>query len=276
MAMIKCPECKNKISSMARECPKCGCVISENEKRNLIEKTNKSKKKKKIVFFTIFFVFLLSLVFGGLFLHQNKIKQEQNKIKQEQEKIKQEQVKKDLEEKQKQEKLENHKKYLITTMDFLLGAQDFINLLAQKGYIISKTWNNAIWETKDKSTNKYTMKNGKFVDFNTAVDKCVKTEFSKKKFVKKANEFLDYYEKIKTFSLQSEYVEKYGEYDSWVRELSESINTYYTFLLSPSGNYSEFTDNGNTYFLEIKNISNKLPDGWEDIVTEYSEYKRNK
>ena len=96
MAMIKCPECKNKISSMARECPKCGCVISENEKRNLIEKTNKSKKKKKIVFFTIFFVFLLSLVFGGLFLHQNKIKQEQNKIKQEQEKIKQEQVKKDL------------------------------------------------------------------------------------------------------------------------------------------------------------------------------------
>jgi len=31
MAMLLCPECKNKISNKAKNCPSCGCPIEQNE-----------------------------------------------------------------------------------------------------------------------------------------------------------------------------------------------------------------------------------------------------
>ncbi|MCD7773985.1 MAG: hypothetical protein LUG85_06460 [Clostridiales bacterium] len=30
MAIIKCPECGNQVSSMAKACPQCGCPIDTN------------------------------------------------------------------------------------------------------------------------------------------------------------------------------------------------------------------------------------------------------
>lgn len=42
MALIKCPECKSKISNQASTCPKCGCPMSEE----VIDNSNNDKSRK--------------------------------------------------------------------------------------------------------------------------------------------------------------------------------------------------------------------------------------
>lgn len=45
MAMIKCPECRKKISSLAASCPNCGCPISPE---SISTKSDKKRKENKI------------------------------------------------------------------------------------------------------------------------------------------------------------------------------------------------------------------------------------
>ena len=47
MALIKCPECKKKISDVAEKCPNCGKTITEADIVNAYENKRKREKRKQ-------------------------------------------------------------------------------------------------------------------------------------------------------------------------------------------------------------------------------------
>jgi hypothetical protein len=61
MALIKCPECGNEVSSVAASCPKCAYPIASapiKDKTVLIEQTSKHIKRQKAI--------VAGMIFGGL------------------------------------------------------------------------------------------------------------------------------------------------------------------------------------------------------------------
>lgn len=46
MALIKCPECKKKVSDQTNQCPNCGRTITDADKELAIEQNKKSKSIK--------------------------------------------------------------------------------------------------------------------------------------------------------------------------------------------------------------------------------------
>lgn len=77
MALIKCPECKKKISDQCENCPNCGYPIKANittVEAEAFEKTNSSKDNiaksvlKKWWFWTVVGVVLAALVLGTVLL----------------------------------------------------------------------------------------------------------------------------------------------------------------------------------------------------------------
>jgi hypothetical protein len=71
MALIQCPECFNKVSSIAKSCPHCGAPISANSKSadeervTTIQLTSKKLKSQGCLSYAIIgFGFLLVMVSG--------------------------------------------------------------------------------------------------------------------------------------------------------------------------------------------------------------------
>lgn len=60
MALINCPECKNKISDKAESCPKCGYEFNKNKNSNLGSKKNNSNYMVIVV--------VIVLVIGAIYL----------------------------------------------------------------------------------------------------------------------------------------------------------------------------------------------------------------
>jgi len=69
MALISCPECKNKTSETAASCPKCGYQLSPEKIVEIKEKAQKDQKKEQgcIIGCLVFLVvgFLLILLVGN-------------------------------------------------------------------------------------------------------------------------------------------------------------------------------------------------------------------
>ena len=65
MALIKCPECKKKISDVAEKCPNCGKTITEADIGSAYEQNKKWEKRKKIAI--IITALLQSLIFIDFF-----------------------------------------------------------------------------------------------------------------------------------------------------------------------------------------------------------------
>lgn len=65
MALIKCPDCKNEISNVAKTCPNCGYPLEEQTKAKAraraAELEAKRKKKKRMITWGI----ILALVIAG-------------------------------------------------------------------------------------------------------------------------------------------------------------------------------------------------------------------
>lgn len=85
MALIKCPECKKKISNQCEKCPKCGYPIENNIQSEFLENKNTEdiifsqgkafskldiKKKKRIVLFACVILLLISALLVFLFSTQ--------------------------------------------------------------------------------------------------------------------------------------------------------------------------------------------------------------
>ena len=155
MALINCPKCGASISEQASVCPQCKETVSKADSIICEECKTKyssdlaicpqcghptprdNKKKSKKSRKTLALVLLLVVVIAGIFTYQAH-----------QETI-----------------YYNNMVDLANTM--IDGAQKAENA----GNTIVGVWNNAIWQTRNDKTDKYTMVNGRFVDdFNVALD----------------------------------------------------------------------------------------------------------
>lgn len=67
MALIKCPDCKQVVSTSATQCPKCGCLISTKVVANAerVDKDGLPVGTMKIIGILIAVVIVLGLLFGG-------------------------------------------------------------------------------------------------------------------------------------------------------------------------------------------------------------------
>jgi predicted amidophosphoribosyltransferase len=61
MALIRCPECKNKVSETANSCPKCGWQITPEK----VTKIKKTEAKEKALWLNIVIVAVALLWFFG-------------------------------------------------------------------------------------------------------------------------------------------------------------------------------------------------------------------
>lgn len=62
MAFISCPECKERISSTARACPKCGCDLTTDKNINYIKYSIEKEREENEFYNTVFKVSLLVLL----------------------------------------------------------------------------------------------------------------------------------------------------------------------------------------------------------------------
>lgn len=90
MALINCPECKNKVSEKADVCPKCGYAISRNIEN--IKKHNKKEAQSSV--FGCLFMVVIVVSFFIYYLPSDEEVLESNKIKANKEKVLYSKVKK--------------------------------------------------------------------------------------------------------------------------------------------------------------------------------------
>lgn len=246
MALIKCPECKKKVSDQINQCPNCGRTITDADKELAIEQNKKSKKHKKIALIVII-VMLLACVAGGVTYYfvreNNKRIEEQNKAEA---KNKAAEKKKKKEEEERKKEKKNKGKYKIALSYVMVKTDDFRTLLEKYSIYVGNTWLNCIYETKDKDTDKWTMKkNGKFKDFSKGVQDCVSDLFGRKKFYKSQDAFMKSIEgwrKVDKFDVST------GEYSKLTKAVDEyikNVNRLVDIVSQPEGNYNAYTDSVN-------------------------------
>ena len=124
------------------------------------------------------------------------------------------------------------------------------------GNLIKSVWYNAIYEERDTETDKYTMKNGEFVDdFNDALSNL----FADENFVNSISEIelnqseaTDLMKKLK--NPPKKYEEAYAVlktyYDNYIK-MTKSV-------ISPYGSLQTFSENFNTYDTDTVNSFEKM------------------
>ena len=222
MALINCPKCGEQISEKAEVCPHCKERLAKQEEIICEECQTKyssdlascpqcghptprdNKKKSKKSRKTLALVLLLVVVIAGIFTYQAH-----------QETI-----------------YYNNMVDLANTM--IDGAQKAENA----GNTIVGVWNNAIWQTRNDKTDKYTMANGRFVDdFNDALDNLFDDEEfgqSIAEIQENQAEVIDLMKKLKNppsqyaeaFGVLNEYYENYMKMTNSVINLSGSLNSF--------------------------------------------------
>lgn len=253
MALIKCPNCNNDVSDMAKacpscgyelkqeakaintcpdcntilsgdesKCPKCGCPLNTNEELQKVEiasiNIQKNKRKQKKTLIIIVSVILILAIVGGIgvFVYQKAKEDEKKRIQ--------------------TEYKENMKQ---VAADMLVGSY-----AAEKaGGLIHDVWYNAIFEKSDSKTNKYTKKSSlTWNDFNTAL-----------KNLSNDKDFSSIIQKIKTnqetvgntmkllTNPPEEFKDAYGAMKDYYDAYLELTN----LVISPTGSLQSYTSNFN-------------------------------
>ena len=101
-------------------------------------------------------------------------------------------------------------------------------------------WHNAIYEQKDKSTDKYTIKNGKFVDdFNDALDSL----YSDEEFANKLTTINDTQKELRKLKLKLETPPKGAErFNEPLLGMIDSYIEYSNIVLNPQGSYNDVSE----------------------------------
>lgn len=246
MALIKCPECKKKISDVAEKCPNCGKTITEADIGNAYEKKRKGKKRKKIAIIIIAIIVVIAIC-GAVtyyFVQQNETRIEEQRKYEEKKKAEEKAEQKKIQE--EKEKRESKRKFVRKSQDLISQTDDVVSDLSKSANKITSTWLNCIYKDKDKETNKWTLKkNGKFKDFSTAVMDCVEDTIYGEKI---NNEYSDFTNTlIEWRNLKNdEYIK--SEYEEIIEDIDEyttSICNLYALLAQPTGSYEEFLSSVN-------------------------------
>lgn len=237
MALIKCPECKAKISTTAEKCPKCGFLIDDDSKERAIMACNKKKMIKKI-FFAFVFVGLVGIVFIFCSAISSRKDKEQQEI------LKQEQTKKD-EQAEKQRKISDIKE---KASNYMECVEEEIFIVDEIRDDLLNVWNNSIWETKDKKTNKYTMKNGKFVK----MEKAINNYMISKDAQNKSDKLIELMDKSASITTETSSLYKGDKdvesiYDK-LKQFSDDYQNYINLVVNPYGNnYDTYMENTASY-----------------------------
>lgn len=253
MALIKCPDCKKKISDSVDACPKCGCKITEEIKENAHE--NEIKESNKLVVALSIGIFVcIVFIFSIFFVNKMQIKKQQEQQKVEMEK-------------QNKEKAEE-KKFISAMEKAKESADTLYDYLSKKSVTISHTWYNAIYEKKDNETKKYTLKNGNFKDFSDAVDDCVDDLIFSDKASDLYNTFLQNKTAYEEFELSKKIKNEFSSQKEKVDEYIENIQSFYNSLSRPTGNYDDFTANVNNLEYKIADSQVRAANALFGIVEE--------
>lgn len=258
MALIKCTDCKKKISDSVDVCPNCGKKLTDDDKAKGLLLIRNSKKKKRFIIGGVVILAVLSVCCTLFVINQDlKKKKEEERIAIEKNK------------KEEEEYIKQHNEYVNSMNECYNAAQEMNEKIQELSSLITRVWHNSIFEEKNKDTDKYTIKNGKFQSFEDSVNKCIEKEVQKKKFLNVGTDFADKYAKILKLEIPERDKESFGEYDTFIRDYAKMIYDFYQFAIMPSGNYNEFSQSANDYEREISEKqteilsligSNKVPE----------------
>ncbi len=244
MGLITCPKCGGAISEKAIVCPHCKSYLSQQNSimceecgteyeiklpacpncgcpNSTIEQKKQKKKHKGIIISVVIIALIAVCVFGFSIL-------------------------------QKVKEAEYHSNMEYISFTMLDGAAKAENA----GNLIKSVWYNAIYEERDTETDKYTMKNGEFVDdFNDALSNL----FADENFVNSISEIelnqseaTDLMKKLK--NPPKKYEEAYAVlktyYDNYIK-MTKSV-------ISPYGSLQTFSENFNTYDTDTVNSFEKM------------------
>lgn len=134
MALIKCTDCKKKISDSVEICPNCGKKLTQEDKIIGFSKIQSGRKKKRYILIISSIIFLVLIIFSFLFVNyiQNKEGEKKNKL----EKIKIEKMK----------DIKNRAKEYTKNIEIIYKEEkEIYNKMVS-------IWYNSVYEIDDKET----------------------------------------------------------------------------------------------------------------------------
>lgn len=241
MALIKCTDCKKKISDSVEICPNCGKKLTQEDKIIGFSKIQSGRKKKRYILIISSIIFLVLIIFSFLFVNyiQNKEGEKKNKL----EKIKIEKMK----------DIKNRAKEYTKNIEIIYKEEkEIYNKMVS-------IWYNSVYEIDDKETDEYTKEKGKFVGMDKAIEK-----FGNSNFLKKKADVI--FEKMEKANLQTEETKKIYKYVVDVKEIyellkkaSESANKYMDKVNNPTGmNYESYMNQCTELETELSGIIGEL------------------
>lgn len=203
MAIIKCPDCGKEISSNAEKCIHCGCPIVKVD--TAMKDINTKKKKSPLFKILIIGLVVLVAIFGFKAFQSIMYQQNLNTI----------------------------------CYEIIQSAANTETCCNQ----IHDVWYNTIFEVSDESTDKYTMKNGKFnADFNDSLSALYDDE----NFINDVSDIK--YEQEHILDLMKKLNNppaKYKESYKYLKELYEEYTKFSNMAIDPSGNLYSYTEEYN-------------------------------
>ena len=194
-------------------CPKCGETISEKAtvcpRCNSAVKQKQKKHKGAIISIIVFALIVISALGIGILQKAKELKY-----------------------------YSNMETVCFTMIDGAAKAEN-------AGNLIKSVWYNAIFEERNSETDKYTMKNGKFVDdFNDALSELFADEsFSNSisKIVTNQSEVANWVKQLK------EPPKKYEEAYSVLKVYYDNYLKMTKIVINPTGSLNTFSEDFNTY-----------------------------
>ena len=244
MGLVYCPKCGEEISDKAISCPHCNFAFSKQNivkckecgmeyesnlsacpkcgcpKPSITEKTRKNKHRGIII--SIISVALIAVCILGFSITQKA---------------------------KRSEYYSNMETVSYTMLDGAAKAET-------AGNLIKSVWYNAIYEERDAETDKYTMKNGKFVDdFNDALSNL----FADESFINSISEIKLNQSKV------TDLMKKLGNPPTQYEEAYSVLKNYYDnylqmtkLVISPTGSLQTFSEDFNTYDRYTVNAYEKM------------------
>jgi type II secretory pathway pseudopilin PulG len=230
MAMIKCPECKKKISNTAERCPNCGLEITEDVKFATFKQKEKDKKRNKIIL-SIVIVILFMVLVSAIWMVTRQINNGN-------------------ETKQFYQNAEIYNSALGTLYD------EFHEYTST----YSKVWKNSIYQIEDDETDEYTTDDdGEFFDdFNDALSSYVASD----EYLSDATEINNIYSEenaaYENIKIKDDDDEQQKNIKDMIDGLHENIVNLYKYINDYGYTYNDYTEKTAKYLKYIQKNQTKL------------------
>lgn len=252
MALITCPECQQQVSDRAETCPKCGFPlsvlketnethtppISPSEKRTLPAKSNANKKHLNIA--VIALVCIAAVVLLGIFAKQAADKKAAAEAQAAAEQASIE---------ARETYISNLEAFLIKALAGGAKAENICNLT-------QNVWHDSIYEEYDSETAKYTRHNGVYWDdFSDAI----RSMYSDEEISETVNDIE--YSQMEVKSLYKMLQNPTEEFEKCYQLVDELYSVFFNFTnlaISPSGNYTTYSENFREYDSKFIELYEKL------------------